>query len=138
MRQNDVATRGEQDVRRPRHPRNPRILDVLVNLNILNRRGELESFALSGLDIHVVDDEAVRLTEECSFGGADGDIAKRDVPDLHLRQTIEINGAFDIRALDVLDDDILKAGVSSETAGASAFMRAASSSSVSSPAPLPP
>ena len=55
MRQNDVATRGEQDTRRPRHPRNPRILYVLVNLNILNRRGELEGFAFLGMDVDTVE-----------------------------------------------------------------------------------
>ena len=44
-------------------------MDLLVNLDILYGRSKRERFALGAVDVHVVDDQAVGLTEERTFGG---------------------------------------------------------------------
>ena len=60
------------------------------------------------MDVDVLDDKTVRLTEEGTFGCAHLNIAERDILDLHLRKAVEIDRAFEVSTFDILDYDILE------------------------------
>ena len=60
------------------------------------------------MDVDVLDDKTVGLTEEGTFGCAHLNIAERDILDLHLRKAVEIDRAFEVSTFDILDHDILE------------------------------
>ena len=68
----------------------------LIDLDILNGWSERERFALFCLNMYVLDNQSVCLAEERTFRSTHRDITQRHILYLHLRQTVEIDGAFDI------------------------------------------
>ena len=117
IRQKEVTTRGAQPVSKTAAKAADRIQTALadriqtclfIDRDILYGRSERERFAFLGFDVHIVDDKAVRLTEKGSFGSAHLDVAQCHVLNLHLRQAVEIDSAFEVGAFDVLNDNILE------------------------------